>query len=163
MLASEKPVTVGPGPGRRNSMSMGLSAYDLFDEAIQKTQVWLNDLAAELDWDHPAGVLAALRAALHALRDRIPVAEAAHLGAQLPLLIRGLYYEGWRPAGEPWKERHREPFLCRVEQEMRAYAEQKRPEAVVRALFRLLGRHVSEGEVAEVKQLLPAEIRELWP
>ena len=142
---------------------MGLSAYELFDEAIQKSQVWLNELGDELDWDQPSGVLAALRAALHALRDRLTPAEAAHLGAQLPLLVRGLYYEGWRPAAEPWKARHREPFLARVEHEMRGYAEQKTADSVVRAVFRLLGRHVSEGELAEVKQLLPAEIRELWP
>jgi uncharacterized protein (DUF2267 family) len=142
---------------------MGPSAYELFDEAIQKTQVWLDELRQDLAWDNPAGILAALRAALHTLRDRVPPAEAAHLGAQLPLLIRGLYYEGWRPAGEPWKERHREPFLARVEHEMRGYANQKDPESVVRAVFRVLGRHVSEGEVQEVRQLLPAEIRELWP
>ena len=142
---------------------MGLSAYELFDEAIQKTQVWLNELRDELAWDHPPGVLVALRAALHTLRDRVPPAEAAHLGAQLPLLVRGLYYEGWRPAGEPWKERHREPFLARVEHEMRGYSQQKDPEAVVRAVFRVLSRHVSEGEVQEVRRLLPAEIRDLWP
>jgi uncharacterized protein (DUF2267 family) len=143
-------------------VEMGLSAYELFDEAIQKSQEWLNELSDDLEWEQPGGVLAALRAALHALRDRLTPAEAAHLGAQLPLLIRGLYYEGWRPAGEPWKARHREPFLARVEQEMRGYAAQREAGSVVRSVFRLLGRHVSEGELAEVKQLLPAEIRELW-
>lgn len=142
---------------------MGVSAYELFDETIQKTQLWLNELGDELDWDQPAGVLAALRAALHTLRDRVPPAEAAQLAAQLPLLVRGLYYEGWRPAGEPWKERHREAFLARVEHEMRGYAGQKEPAAVVRAVCRLLGRHISEGEVADLKQLLPPEVRELWP
>jgi uncharacterized protein (DUF2267 family) len=142
---------------------MSLSAYELFDEAIQKSQVWLRELGDELAWDHPSGVLAALRAVLHALRDRLIPAEAAHLGAQLPLLIRGLYYEGWRPAAESWKVRHREPFLARVEHEMRGYVEQKSADAVVRAVFRVLSRHVSEGELREVRQLLPAEIRELWP
>ena len=142
---------------------MGLSAYELFDEAIQKSQVWLNELGDELEWDSPGGVLLALRATIHTLRDRLPPGEAAQLGAQLPLLIRGLYYEGWRPAAEPWKERHREAFLARVGHEMRGYAQQKDPEVVVRAVFRVLGRRVSAGEIQEVKHLLPAEIRELWP
>lgn len=140
-----------------------MGAYELFDEAVQKSQTWLKELGDDLAWDEPKGVLAALRAALHALRDRLTPAEAAHLGAQLPLLIRGLYYEGWRPAAEPWKVRHRAPFLARVEHEMRGYEEQKAADSVVRAVFRLLCRHVSEGELAEVRQLLPAEIRELWP
>ncbi len=142
---------------------MGSSVYELFDETLQKTQVWLNELRDELQWDHPAGVLAALRAALHTLRDRLPPAEAAHLGAQLPLLVRGLYYEGWRPAAEPWKERHGEGYLARLDHEMRAYAEQQAPEAVARAVFALLSRHVSEGEIREVKQLLPADVRDFWP
>jgi uncharacterized protein (DUF2267 family) len=142
---------------------MGPSAYELFDEAIQKSQVWLNELGDELEWDSAGGVLLALRATIHALRDRLPPGEAAQLGAQLPLLIRGLYYEGWRPAAEPWKERHRDAFLARVGHEMRAYAQQKDPEAVVRAVFRLLGRHVSKGEIEQVRHVLPAEIRELWP
>lgn len=98
---------------------MGVSVYELFDEAIQKSQVWLNELRDELEWEQPNRVLATLRAALHTLRDRLPPAEAAHLGAQLPLLVRGLYYDGWRPAGEPRKVRHRDPFLARVEHEMR--------------------------------------------
>ena len=140
-----------------------MSAHELFDETIQKTQIWLNELRDELEWENPAGVLAALRAALHTLRDRLLPGEAAQLGAQLPLLVRGLYYEGWRPAGEPWKERHREAFLARLKHEMHGYAEKKEPEAVARAVFLVLSRHVSEGEIEEVKQLLPAEIRDLWP
>lgn len=142
---------------------MGPNVHELFDETLQKTQVWLNELGEDLDWDHPAGVLAGLRAVLHTLRDRIAPAEAAQLGAQLPLLVRGLYYEGWRPAGEPWKERQRELFLARVEQEMRGHAQHRSADAVARAVFRLLGRHVSAGEIDDVKRLLPAGVRELWP
>ncbi len=51
-----------------------------------------------------------LRAVLHALRDRLTVAETVDLGAQLPMLIRGLYYEGWTPNDKPLRERTREKF-----------------------------------------------------
>jgi len=49
---------------------------------------------------------------LHAVRNRIGPENAAHLGAQLPMLIRGLYYEGWDPTGKPTKERHEAQFLA---------------------------------------------------
>jgi hypothetical protein len=32
---------------------MGLSACELFDEAIQKSQVWLNELREVFEWDQP--------------------------------------------------------------------------------------------------------------
>ena len=37
------------------------------------------------------------------------------------------------------------------------------PEKVVRAVFRVLSRRVTAGEIADVKHLLPAALRELWP
>ncbi|MEN8185143.1 MAG: DUF2267 domain-containing protein, partial [Myxococcota bacterium] len=60
-------------------------------------------------------------------------------------------------------ERHREGFLARLKHEMHGYAGKKEPERVARAVFLLLSRHVSEGEIEEVRQLFPAEIRDLWP
>ena len=141
---------------------MGAIADELFGQTIEKTLVWLDQLGEELTWDHPAGLLAALRAALHALRDRLQVGEAAQLGAQLPLLVRGLYFEGWRPAAEPWKERHAAGFLERIERELGGYADLRDPESVAKAVFRVLRRHVSSGEIEQVVAALPAEVRKLW-
>jgi uncharacterized protein (DUF2267 family) len=57
----------------------------------------------------------ALAAVLHALRDRLTVDEVAQLGAQLPILVRGLYYDQWHhPAGKPDRLRHKEEFLAAV-------------------------------------------------
>ena len=71
---------------------------DIFSNTIQKTDVWLNDLMSELDWeDRPHKTYMALRTVLHALRDRLPVEEAVQLGAQLPMLIRGFYLRRLEP------------------------------------------------------------------
>jgi len=99
---------------------------------------------------------------LHTLRDHLTVEEAMHLGAQMPMLIRGFYYEGWTLTGKPVKERRKEEFLAHIKQ---AFRDDERidPEKVVRTVFRVLSRRITEGEIADVKHQLPAALRELWP
>ncbi len=104
----------------------------------------------------------ALRAVLHALRDRLTIDEAADLGAQLPLLIRGLYYEGWDPSRTPVKERHRETFLRHIAAAF-PHDPEVYPEGIAWAVFKVLERHVSSGEIKDVLHVLPKEIRSLWP
>ena len=142
---------------------MGHSILEVFDASLQKTQVWINDLMGELGWqEQPQKACLALRTALHALRDRLTVEEAVHLGAQLPILIRGIYYEGWTLKGKPVKERHRSEFLDHVAAVFRD-DETVDPEKVMRAVLKVLARHISAGEAENVKHLLPKALRELWP
>jgi uncharacterized protein (DUF2267 family) len=141
---------------------MSATGLEVFDTTVHKTNAWLNDLLQELGWQDKHGAYLAMRATLHALRDRLTVDEAAQLGAQLPMLIRGFYYEGWDPSDKPLRERHRAQFLERIESEYRGGAPID-PERVSRAVFAVLARRVSEGEIEDVRQVLPAEIRDLWP
>jgi uncharacterized protein (DUF2267 family) len=133
-----------------------------FESTLQTTNVWLNDILERLGWgkDHHRAYHA-LRAVLHALRDRLPVDQAAALAAQLPMLIRGFYYEGWHPHGKPVKERHQEDFLAHVAAAFRDDPDVD-PGRVVQAVFRVLSKHVTSGEIESVKRSLPTEIRSLW-
>ena len=76
-----------------------MTGLDVFDTTVHKTHVWLNDIMQELGWEDRHKAYLGLRTTLHALRDRLTVEETAQLAAQLPMLIRGLYYEGWDPRG----------------------------------------------------------------
>lgn len=132
-----------------------------FESTIQITNVWFNDLLLRLGWREHQRAYHALRAVLHALRDRLTVDQAASLAAQLPMLIRGFYYEGWHPHGKPVKEHRKEDFLGHI---AAAFRDDRAidPEEVTRAVFQVLSKHVSAGEIASVKQSLPAELRSLW-
>ena len=140
---------------------MSTTGLEVFDQTLQKTNIWLKDIMGQVGPDRQRAYHA-LRAVLHTLRDRLTVEEAAHLSAQLPLLIRGIYFEGWHPAHKPTRERAREDFLEQVAERLRGI-EPMNPETVTRVVLEVLERHVDPAEAAHVKHMLPKAIRELWP
>jgi uncharacterized protein (DUF2267 family) len=140
---------------------MNSTGVDVFDTTLQKTSVWLNGVMEEMGWEDRHRAYSVLRAVLHALRDRLIVDEAVNLGAQLPMLIRGFYYEGWRPEGRPFKYRHKEEFFAQVAKTLPGM-EQAELERAVRAVFKVFSSQVTGGEIAQVRDQLPAEVRELW-
>src|SRR5687767_3740750 len=89
-----------------------------FDEAVQKADLWVKDMSAAIGTHDRHRGHQALRAGLHALRDRLPPEEAVQLGAQLPLVVRGLYYEGWKPTQTPRKARDVDDFTWLVQQHL---------------------------------------------
>jgi uncharacterized protein (DUF2267 family) len=140
---------------------MSVSTVPPLESTVHVTNRWLAELAEELGWSDRQRVYHALVTVLHALRDHLTVAEAADLAAQLPVLVRGLYYEGWVPSRTPVKERSRELFLAHIASEFSD--PEIYPESLVWAVLSVLQRHVTRGEISEVKSLLPAELRSLWP
>lgn len=143
---------------------MSSTAVQVFDKTIQKTNVWLRDIMAELQTEDHHKAYLALRATLQTLRDRLTVEETTDLGAQLPMLIRGFYYENWNPSGKPSKIRHKEEFLEQVSRGFRGtQGNSVDPEQVVRAVFKVLTKHVSEGEIEDIRRSLPEELVKLWP
>jgi uncharacterized protein (DUF2267 family) len=140
---------------------MSQTAVAAFESTIQTTNIWLNELQEHLGWQDHQHAYHALRAVLQALRDRLPVAQVAALGAQLPMLIRGFYYECWHPAGKPTKERRKEDFLAHIRATFGDYPDMD-TEEVARAVFQVLANHVTPGEIEHVKIALPNEIRSLW-
>lgn len=71
------------------------------DQALQSAQSWIDSVAEQFDTDDRDFAFRITRAYLHAVRDQLPPVDAAHFAAQLPDLLRGVYYEGWSPANVP--------------------------------------------------------------
>jgi len=103
-----------------------------------------------------------LRAVLHALRDRIGPESAAHLGAQLPMLLRGLYYEGWDPTNKPTKERHEEAFVAHIARELPRAGEGEVEQGAL-AVLDVLSKHVDRGAAVKIATMFPQELRKFWP
>lgn len=128
------------------------------DHSVEKTNQWLEQLAGELgkpgDRTYAFRVL---RAFLHTLRDRLPLEESAHLAAQLPELLRGVYYESWRPSRTPLTYHDSGTFLDLVADEALLAGETEAGYAV-EAAARVLRQHVTPGELADVRAVLPSSI-----
>lgn len=140
-------------------MSTGL---DTFDKTVQETNLWLKDVMERLSTEDRHHAYSSLRAVLHALRDRIGPESAAHLGAQLPMLLRGLYYEGWDPTDKPTKERHEEAFLAHIAREL-PRAEEGEVEQAPLAVLDVLSKHVDRGAAVKIAVMFPSELRKFWP
>jgi uncharacterized protein (DUF2267 family) len=137
--------------------------HHVFEPYVQVADSWLKQLSESLDLspgDQPR-ILHALRAGLHAIRDRLPANEAIHLGAQLPTLIRGIYYEGWNLRNDPGEIRDRAAMLARVKRELTPDPRLV-PTDVLRAVIELLADNVSPGEIEDVIATLPRPIAAMW-
>jgi uncharacterized protein (DUF2267 family) len=139
---------------------MSVTRVDIIDRSAEKAHIWINDLAEELGTEDRQYAYRVLRAFLHALRDHLSVAEAAALGAQLPIFVRGVFYEGWAPSRTPERARDLDSFLRRIAVEARLAGETEASFAAATA-NRVLDRHVSAGLAQGVLDALPQHLREL--
>jgi uncharacterized protein (DUF2267 family) len=147
---------------------MAMTGLSVFDTTLQNTHTWINDVAAELGWEDKHRAFQGLRIVLHALRDRLTVEEAAHLGAQLPILLSGFYYESWKPATSPTKVRSKDAFLNQVREQLEGIQFPLNKldvsiEQLVRAVFRVLAQRVTQGEIEDIVKMLPSDLKDLWP
>lgn len=140
---------------------MTMTGLAVFDETVHLTNAWLHELSARMGWDDRRRAYRLLRLALHAIRDRLGVEVAAHVSAQLPLLLRGVFFEGWRPSKVPSPVRSLEAFL----EPLRAgFSDDPAfdAEAAMREVIDVARLHMTEGEIAAMRRVMPDEIKALW-
>lgn len=133
------------------------TGFENIDKTVHLTQSWLKEIELEGHFDSRQEAYASLRATLHTLRDRLPVDEATHLGAQLPMLIRGIYYEGWKPSQTPETLRSPGEFERRVRERLEGQANVDARMAI-RSVFTVLDRQISQGQIEDIRSNLPDDM-----
>lgn len=131
-------------------------------KTVQDVHLWLKDLSSMLQWDDRRRAHRLLRAVLHVLRDRLPLNELGHLGAQLPTYFRGVYYEGWSPNAPLSGLRRKSEFVTAVAAHF-ANESMEDAELATRVALEFLSRQISPGEMEDVKACMPDDIKQLWP
>src|SRR4051812_19019641 len=136
-----------------------IQSADAIERSVHKTNEWLSELTDELGEDRD-DAWRILKGYLQVLRDRLTTDEAAQLAAQLPMVVRGGFYEGFDPSRQPVKLRTREEFLSQLA-ERTQLPDAGQAERAADAVTRVLERHITEGEMEEVLTQLPREVREV--
>ena len=135
---------------------------NVLETTIATSRVWLRQMMEKLELppEDAGRALHALRAGLHAIRDRLPASEVVHLGAQLPVLVRGIYYDGWRLAQDSTRMKSRADVLDHVRHELGP--DPLPATAVLAAVIELVHEHVSPGEIDNVVATLPKALAAMW-
>ena len=140
---------------------MSATGLDVFDKTLQTTHIWLDELMAEIVSDRKVA-WHVLGTVLRAMRDRIPLELAVHLGSQLPLLVRGLYFDQWHAAGRMDEKRRTLDAFQEPIGEQIAQTRSINARNATQAVFRILSRHVNPGQIEKVKHALPGEVQAIW-
>ncbi len=139
---------------------MSANGLEVFDKTLETTHVWLKEICDNLGPDKQVA-WKVLSVVLRKLRDRLPIGLAAHLGAQLPILVRGIYYDQFEPSKLPTTCDSREEFVAEVA-EWLSDIRPVDPDTAVRSVFKVLSHHVDPGQIAKVREALPRSLRQSW-
>lgn len=129
------------------------------NRSMQTTMEWLNEIQAELGWEDDERVYNATKAVLHTIRDRLPLEEAAKFSAQLPMIMKGMYFDQYDPTGKPLKLRSREDFLNHVRENFPDPA--FNPEDAVRGVMKGIGKRTNWESTEKFALNMPESIRDL--
>lgn len=141
---------------------MSNTGLKAFDRTLETTHQFINDVSVAINVADKHITFIGIKAVLHALRDRIPLEEAVQLGSQFPALLAGFYYQGWKPAATPTKERSVTAFVAKVRENLPQGDYPTEIEYLIRGVFKTLTQWVSEGEIEEVIKMLPQDVQSLW-
>ena len=134
---------------------------DRFEKSLKESREWLKDIAVSLQLTETDKAYVALRAVLHALREFLHLDAALKFGDKLPVLFKGLYYEGWQPEQNVNTAPARKSFEEYVANLM-GHSKEMDERRVIDAVFGVLSAKLNERDIEEIAFLLPGELAGLW-
>ncbi|RJQ34265.1 DUF2267 domain-containing protein [Candidatus Parcubacteria bacterium] len=139
---------------------MPKTTLDTFDASIQKTNIMLKAVEDRFGWHDRNKAYLALRAVLTTLRDRLTPEHALGLGAQLPMIVRGFYYEGWRPQQTPLKM-NKDEFVGEVERQINPMTYDMETEEMIKGVVAIVQDYTDPNEMRKIKKTLPEGIQNM--
>ncbi len=128
---------------------------DVINRTVGKTYEWIALTGERADMDDAHDAYQVLRSVLHALRDRLDANVAAHLAAQMPVLVKGMFFDGWDPSRAPQRTSLDE-FLTRIEREAGLKGTSAAEDAL-RAVTSVLWDELGPGSIDHLLAVLPKE------
>jgi uncharacterized protein (DUF2267 family) len=136
---------------------MGDREFTEFETTVAKSNRILNELEEEMGWQNRRSqTYAAMREVLHALRDRLVFSEAIQFAEQLPMLLAGVYIDGWKPAKTPMKM-DKEEFYNRIQAHL-PYKIDGGADRLVKAVWKVLQKNISKGELDDIRASMPKDL-----
>jgi len=139
-----------------------MSTQYTFDQYGEKARDWVRELAAELSLPEEKAYRI-IRVVLHSLRNHIPIAESFHLIAQLPLVWKGIYVDGWKPSQEFIRLGNMADYIQSIRHEdknMSGYdfGNDTHARKAIFGVWKLLANHVSDHQITHICNTLPNEV-----
>jgi len=105
------------------------------------------------------------RSVLHGIRNRLMPEEFVDFISQLPMCLKAVAVDGWKIDKTPEKIKHVDEFVEEVYNEdgkvaPRDFGNQEEARKAIKAVLRVIKRHVSDGEIKDIEAEMPKQLKE---
>ncbi|RMD46233.1 MAG: DUF2267 domain-containing protein [Aquificota bacterium] len=105
------------------------------------------------------------RAVLHGIRNRLMPEEFVNFISQLPMCLKAIAVDGWKIDKAPEKIKHVDEFVEEVYKEdgkvaPRDFGNQEEARKAIKAVLRVMKRHISDGEIKDIEAEMPKQLKE---
>jgi uncharacterized protein (DUF2267 family) len=133
-----------------------------FERYAAEGNRFVNEVANELQTDR-AQAARITRAVLHAIRDRLPPGDAIEFAQGLPMVLKGVYFDRYDLSGKPLRIRDKHVFIEFVRRKAGTtmfvdFPGQRSVIQALQAVFYVLKRNMSYGQIHQLRQLLNREL-----